>query len=86
MLPPNLGVISSFFNKEVVSTSPNLFLEYENLFILDRGIIKIFVIYSSVEINWRTTSLLDFITENIMLDLKGTLVCHGTLVFSKGFI
>jgi hypothetical protein len=30
MLPPNLGIISSFFNKGFVSTSPSLFLEYAN--------------------------------------------------------
>ena len=30
MLPPNLGVISSFFNKEVVSTSPSFFFKYAN--------------------------------------------------------
>jgi hypothetical protein len=57
VLPPNLGVISSFFNKEVVSTSPILFLKYTNFFILDRGFTKISVIYSSMEIYWRTTSL-----------------------------
>jgi hypothetical protein len=31
-------------------------------------------------------SLLDFIMENIMLDLKCTSVSHGTLFFSEGFI
>jgi hypothetical protein len=30
VLPPNLGVITSFSNKEVISTSPSLSLKYAN--------------------------------------------------------
>jgi hypothetical protein len=74
VLPPNLGVISSFFNKEVVFHE--LQLEYANSFILDKIFTKMstYVLICG-DIYWRTTfSFLDFITKNVMLDLKCTSV------------
>jgi hypothetical protein len=71
VLPPNLGVISSLFNKEFVSMSSNLFLEYAKFFILDRGFTKIsayLLIYGDILENH--FSFLDLITENVMLDLN----------------
>ena len=71
MLPPNLGVISTLFNKEVVSTSSNFFLEYANFFILDRGFTKISAyLLICGDILENHFSFLDFITENVMLDLN----------------
>jgi hypothetical protein len=57
VLPPNLGVITSFYNKEVVSMSPSLSRKYAN-FSSWIVFIKISAICSSVEIYWRATSLL----------------------------
>jgi hypothetical protein len=48
VLPPNLGVISSFFNKEVVSTSSSLSMQ--NLSSWTEALPKCLLIYSSVEI------------------------------------
>ena len=56
MLPPNLGFISFFFNKEVVSTRS----KKTSAYLLICG-----------DIYWRTTfSFLDFITESVMLVLQ----------------
>jgi hypothetical protein len=46
---PTEEVISSLSTKGAISTSPNLSLKYEN-FILDRGFVKISIVFSSVEI------------------------------------
>jgi hypothetical protein len=56
VLPPNLGVITSLSNKEVISTSPFLSLKYVNFSSWTKNLPKIFAIYSSVEIYWRMTS------------------------------
>jgi len=70
VLPTNLGVISPFFNKEVVSHE--LQIEYANSFILDRGFTKMSAyLLICGDMYWRTTfSFLDFIMENVMLDLN----------------
>ena len=69
MLPPNLGVISSFFNKEVVSHE--LQLEYANSFILDRGFTKMSAyLLICGDIIENHFSFLDLITKNVMLDLN----------------
>jgi hypothetical protein len=52
---PTEEVISSLLMKGVVSMSLNLSLNYAN-FILDKGLVKISVVFSLVEIYWRTTS------------------------------
>jgi hypothetical protein len=52
---PTEEVISSLSTKGAISTSPNFSLKYAN-FILDKGFVKIFAIYSSMEIYCRTTS------------------------------
>jgi hypothetical protein len=71
VLPPNLGVISSLFNKEVISTSYNLFLEYANSFIFDRGFTKIYAyLLICGDILENHFSSLDLITKNVMLDLN----------------
>jgi hypothetical protein len=48
-------VISSLSSKGEISLIPSLPLKYEN-FILDRGFVKISVVFSSMEMYWRITS------------------------------
>jgi hypothetical protein len=70
VLPPNLGVISSFFNKEVVSMSSSL--STQTLSSWTEALPK-YPAYLLIcgDIYWRTTfSFLDFIMENVMLDLN----------------
>jgi hypothetical protein len=52
---PTWRVISSLSAKGVISMIPNLSQKYAN-FILDRGFVRIFVVYSSVGIYWSFTS------------------------------
>jgi hypothetical protein len=52
---PTEELISSLSTKGAISMSPSLSLKYAN-FILDRGFVKILVVYSSMEMYWRTTS------------------------------
>jgi hypothetical protein len=54
---PTEEVISSLSTKGAISTSPNLSLKYAN-FILDKDFVKISVVFSLMEIYWRTTSFL----------------------------
>jgi hypothetical protein len=74
VLPPNLGVISSFFNKEVVSMSS--ILSMQTLSSWTKDLPKMFAyLLICADMYWRTTfSFLDFITDNVMLDFKCTLV------------
>jgi hypothetical protein len=46
---PTEEVISSLSTKGAISMSPNLSLKYEK-FILDKGFIKIYAVFSSMEI------------------------------------
>ena len=79
VLPPNLGVISSFFNKEVVSTSSNLSI---HSFILDKSFTKMSAyLLICGDMYWRTSfSFLDFITDNVMLDFKCTSVWNTSFL------
>jgi hypothetical protein len=70
MLPPILGVISSFFNKEVVSMSSNL--NTQTLSSWTDTLPKYMLIFSSREI-YRLENhfyFLEFIMHNVMLDLN----------------
>ena len=66
MLPPNLGVISSFFNKEVVSTSPNL----QAFHLGQRFYQNICYLLICADILENHFYFLDFIMENVILDLN----------------
>jgi hypothetical protein len=52
---PTEEVISSLSTKGEISTSLSLSLNYANI-ILDKGFVKIYAVFSSMEIYWRTTS------------------------------
>ena len=74
MLPPNLGVISSFFNKEVVSTSSSLSTQTLSSWIESLPKMSAYLLICGV-MYWRTIfSFLGFITDNVMFDFKCTLV------------
>jgi hypothetical protein len=74
VLPPNPRVISSFFNKEVVSMSS--ILSMQTLSSWTESLPKMFAyLLICGYMYWRTTfSFLDFITDNVMLDFKCTSV------------
>jgi hypothetical protein len=82
VLPPNLGVISSFFNKEVVPTSPNLFLKYTNFSSLTEALPK----YLLSAHLWRQIGepllFSGLHHEEYNAFSKCTSFFHGTLVFS----
>jgi hypothetical protein len=80
MLPPNLGVISSFFNKEVVSTSSSLSTQTLSSWTEALPKMSAYLLICG-DMYWRTTfSFPDFITDNVMLDFK----C--TSVWNTGFL
>ena len=81
VLPPNLRFVSSFFNKEVVSTSSSL--STQTLSSWTEALPKCLLICSFVgmDMYWRTSfSFLDFITDNVMLDF------NCTSVWNTGFL
>ena len=74
MLLPNLGVISSFLNKEVVSMSSSL--STQTLSSWTKDLPKMFAyLLICGDMYWITTfSFLDFILDNVMIDFKCTSV------------
>jgi hypothetical protein len=70
VLPPNLGVINSLSNKEVISTSPTCPLSTQTFHFGQRTYENIYYILISGDILKNHLSPLDFITEKIILDIN----------------
>ena len=80
VLPPNLGVISSFFNMEIVSMSSSLSTQTLSSWTKEFPKMSAYLLICG-DMYWRTTfSFLDFITDNVMLDFR----C--TSVWNTGFL